>query len=249
AISAQQINYNVPGVSASTHLKLNGKVIAEMYLGKITKWNDPAIAALNPGVNLPSTTVVPVHRSDSSGDTFLFTSFLSAADSTDWTVSPGTSVSFPTVSTAIGATKNSGMLSACQHNTGCIAYIGISYLQKTAAANLGEAELANSSGAYELPTAATISAEAASYSSVPSNGVQSMIYGSAATGYPIVNFEYAIVLTNQSSSSKAGAIKDLLTWIISASGGAASSYLGPVNFNPLPASAASVATALINKIS
>ena len=83
AISAQQVYYNVPGLSPGAHLRLNAQVLAEMYQGKITRWNNPAIGELNPRVRLPDTPVVPLHRSDSSGDTFLFTSYLSATD-TAW---------------------------------------------------------------------------------------------------------------------------------------------------------------------
>jgi phosphate transport system substrate-binding protein len=130
-----------------------------------------------------------------------------------------------------------------------VAYIGIRYLSKTAAAGLGEAELQNSSGTFLLPTPATITAESASFPTLPSNAAQSLIWGKAAQGYPIVNFEYAIVLTNQSSSAKSAAIKAVLTWVISPSGGSAASFLTPVDFNPLPAAAASVAATLISKIS
>ncbi len=87
AISAQQINYNLPGVTE--HLKLNGKVLAAMYEGTIKTWNDPQVAALNPGVNLPATAVVPLHRSDGSGDTFLFTQYLSKQDPDGWGKSRG----------------------------------------------------------------------------------------------------------------------------------------------------------------
>ena len=80
AISAQQINYNVPGLN-KVHLKLSGSVLSAIYQGKITTWNDQAISALNPGVTLPADKIIALHRSDSSGDTFLFSSFLSAADS------------------------------------------------------------------------------------------------------------------------------------------------------------------------
>jgi phosphate transport system substrate-binding protein len=248
AISSQQVNYNLPTIPASTHLKLTGKILAQMYTGKITKWNDPAIAAVNPGVTLPDIAVVPIHRSDGSGDTFLFTSFLSKSDPTDWTLGYDTTISWPHVTGAIGALKNSGMLSACKGNPGCVAYIGISYLQKTEAAGLGEAELQNSSGSFLLPSPTTIDAEAGAFPTLPANGAQSLIWGSAAGGYPIINFEYAIVLTDQSSSTKAAAIKALLSWIISPTGGSGASFLTPVNFNPLPAGAVSVATSLISKI-
>ena len=143
AISAQQINYNLPGIK---NLKLDATVLAGMYNGKITTWNDPAIKALNPGVNLPSMKVVPLHREDSSGDTFLFTSFLNAQAASDWPTSlVNTTITWPKGSTT-AETGNGGMVSGCQATKGCVAYIGISYLQKTQAAGLGTAMLKNAAG-------------------------------------------------------------------------------------------------------
>jgi phosphate transport system substrate-binding protein len=96
AISAQQIDYNVKGVKSG--LKLDGAVLADIYTGKITKWNDTAIKALNPGVSLPSTTIVPLHRADGSGDTFLFTSYMNSQDSSAWsTANIGTTINWPSV--------------------------------------------------------------------------------------------------------------------------------------------------------
>src|ERR1700761_1392099 len=97
AVSAEQVNYHLPGVTGN--LKLNGKVLAAMYEGSIKNWNDPQIAALNPGVNLPATAVVPLHRSDGSGDTFVFSQYLSKQDPDGWGKSPGagTIVEFPAV--------------------------------------------------------------------------------------------------------------------------------------------------------
>ncbi|HEY3977065.1 MAG TPA: substrate-binding domain-containing protein [Streptosporangiaceae bacterium] len=97
-VSAQQVDYHVPGLPPGTHLRLNAAVLAGMYSGSITAWNDPALAALNPGVRLPGTAVVPVHRSDASGDTFLFTSYLAAGDPA-WSRAAGygTTVAWPGV--------------------------------------------------------------------------------------------------------------------------------------------------------
>ncbi len=154
AISAQQINYNLPGVTGN--LKLDGPTLAAIYQGKITKWNDAKIAALNPGVTLPDMPIVTVHRSDSSGDTFLFSSFLTASDPSGWTIPPGTTVAWPAVPGAVAAMGNGGMVQACKASPGCIAYIGVSYLSKATAAGLGYAALKNKSGNFELPTQAAI---------------------------------------------------------------------------------------------
>lgn len=198
AISAQQVNYNLPGVSE--HLKLNGKVLAAMYQGTIKTWDDPQIAALNPGVNLPGTAVVPLHRSDGSGDTFLFTQYLSKQDPEGWGKSPGfgTTVDFPAVPGALGENGNGGMVTGCAETPGCVAYIGISFLDQASQRGLGEAQLGNSSGNFLLPDAQSIQAAAAGFASkTPANQAISMIDGPAPDGYPIINYEYAIVNNRQ----------------------------------------------------
>jgi phosphate transport system substrate-binding protein len=247
AISAQQVNYNVPGVS--TPLKLNGTVLAEMYSGKITNWNNSAIAALNPGVNLPNLAVVPLHRSDSSGDTFLFTSYLNAQDSGGWSSSNvGTTVTWPSVSGALAETGNGGMVSGCQATKGCVAYIGISYLSKTQAAGLGQAELLNGAGQYEAPTPTTIAAEAAAETGkTPANETLSMINANASGGYPIINYEYAIVNTKQTSGIVAEDIRAFLYWTVH-TGQSGTSYLDAVDFQPLPSSVVTLTDNQIAKI-
>ncbi len=245
AISAQQINYNVPGVS---NLKLDASVLAGIYNGKINNWNASQIAALNPGVPLPNLTIVPLHRADSSGDTFLFTSYLDAQDPTDWGATlVGTTVSWPSVPGALAETGNSGMVSGCGATKGCIAYIGISYLAKTQAANLGQAVLKNGSGKYVSPSASTISAEASSFvTKTPADQTISLIDGPAANGYPIVNYEYLIVNSTQSSTTTAQAMRALMYWEITTGQGA--SYLNAVNFQPLPASVVTLSENQIKKI-
>jgi phosphate transport system substrate-binding protein len=251
AISAQMINYNVPEIPSSTHLKLDGTVLAGMYQGTITNWDASQIKALNPGVNLPNLKVVPVHRSDSSGDTFLFSSYLADSDSSSFAAKsgPSTSISFPSVSGALATKGNSGMVASCAATKGCVAYIGISYFKDTYAKHLGEALLENKSGNFELPSPTTIHAEAAGFSAVPSDGTLSLIYGSASGGYPIINYEYIVVKTNQSSSTVASGVKAFLDWCINPSDGNSATYLDTVGFQPLPASARSVSSALISKIS
>jgi ABC-type phosphate transport system substrate-binding protein len=96
AVAALLVVYNVPGISASAHLRLDGTVLVRIFSGKIGRWDDPAIAALNPGVTLPGAAIVPVHRADSSGSTFLFTSYLNAQDPSGWSSSLiGTTVAWP----------------------------------------------------------------------------------------------------------------------------------------------------------
>ena len=247
AISAQQVNYNLPGLPTRVHLKLDGPVLAQMYQGTITTWNDPAIRGLNPGVALPGTPVVPVHRSDPSGDTFLFTSYLST-HSADWNgrIGYGTTVTWPPAS-SVSAKGNGGMVTACKDTVGCVAYIGISFLNEARDKGLGWAQLANALGQYELPSAATISAAVASFvSSTPANETISMVDGPASGGYPIVNYEYAIVSIRQRSAAVARDIKAFLHWIITT--GNSAQYLEGVQFQPLPPSVLSLCDAQIAKI-
>ena len=235
AISAQIVAYNIPGVLS--HLKLSGKLLSQIYQGQITKWNDSAIASANPGVTLPSIPIVTLHRSDSSGDTFLFTTYLSKADASGWSTKIGfnTTVPWPNAPGALGESGNAGMVTGCKATPGCVAYIGISYQTQALQAGLAYAQLQNAKGQYEVPTQAAISAEAAYFvKKTPANGTVSMIYGPADGGYPIINYEYAIVSTHQSSSSTAKNIRSVLEWAINPKNGSSSSYLSQVNFQPLP---------------
>jgi phosphate transport system substrate-binding protein len=246
-ISAQVIVYNVPGIGGQ-HLDLDGQVLARIYQGTITTWDDPSIARLNPHVKLPpGLRIVPVHRSDGSGDTFLFSSYLSTQD-TAWNaaIGYGTSVAWPAAST-VAEKGNPKMESTCATTPGCVAYLGISYLGQALKDNLGYAALRNAAGHDELPTPATINASVTSFvSSTPVNETISMVDGPAAGGYPIVNYEYAIVSTRQQDPARAQAIRDFLTWAITP--GNAAAYLTPVRFEPLPQAVVSLARDQIARI-
>jgi phosphate transport system substrate-binding protein len=246
AVASVMVNYNVSGVKKP--LNLNGTVLAEIYSGKITKWNDPAIAKLNPGVSLPSEAIVTLHRADSSGSTFLFTSYLSAQDPSLWSDSAiGTTVTWPSAPGALAETGSGGMVSACGTTKGCIAYIGISYVAKTSAAGLGEASLANKAGKFVQPTTSAVSAALASFPAAPASGTESLIDSSAAGGYPVINYEYAIVKKTQPSAAEAKAITAFLNWIVTTGNG--STYLSAVGFEPLPSATLTVSKALISSIS
>jgi phosphate transport system substrate-binding protein len=129
-----------------------------------------------------------------------------------------------------------------------VAYVGISYLSQALSVGLGEAQLANAAGHYELPTPATLTAAAASFVSLlPPNETISMINGPAPAGYPIVNYEYAIVSARQPDPVKARAIRAFLTWVITT--GNSAPYLNQVRFQPLPAAVATLADQQIARIS
>jgi phosphate transport system substrate-binding protein len=247
AIAAEQVHYNLPGVTE--HLKLNGKALAAMYQGTIKTWNDPQIAALNPGVNLPATPVVPLHRSDGAGDTFVFTQYLSKQDPDGWGKSPGfgTTVDFPAVPGALGENGAGGMVTGCAETPGCVAYIGMSYLDQARQKGLGEAQLANASGKYLLPEAKSIQAEAAGFASqTPANQVISLINGPAADGYPIVNYEYAVVYSSQKDATTAQTLQAFLHWAVT--DGGSPKFLDKVHFQPLPAPVLKLSDAQIAQI-
>lgn len=254
-VSAQQIDYNVKGIPSTTHLKIDGTLLNDIYAGKVTNWDSSAIKALNPGVKLPDETIVPLHRSDGSGDTFLFTSYQDAQDPKGWVASqggPNTSVQWPSNPAALAEQGNQGMETGCKATPGCIAYIGVSYLNEAIKDGLGYAQILNGDGNYELPTHKAIAAEVASYTSLPANAALSLIDSSspaAKDGYPIVNFEYAIVNEHQKSASTAQAVKSFLAWGMDPRYGSSGRFLGPVYFQALSPSAIEVAMSLLDKVS
>jgi phosphate transport system substrate-binding protein len=249
AISAQTINYNLPGLN-DTHLKLDGPTLAGIYDGTIQNWDDAKIKALNPGVKLPSHVIVPIHRADGSGDTFIFSQYVSFSTK-GWsdTVGYGTTVSWPAVQGGVGATGNPGMVQASQQTPYSIAYIGVSFHGEISKAGLGTAMLKNHDGKFLLPTADTVNAAANQMSAkTPADERISLIFAPGAKAYPIVNYEYAIVNTKQANADTSQALKDFLNWTVSMSGGSDKQFLDQVQFVPLPAKIAELSKAQIAKI-
>ena len=238
--------YNLAGLSAP--LNLNGSVLAQIYDGKITTWNDPAITKLNPGAKLPSEKIVTIHRADSSGSTVLFAQYLNAQDPTDW---PSTLISseptWPSVSGALAETGSGAMVTGAGGKPGSIAYVGVSYASKITAAKLSVAALENGAGKYTTPTAAALTAAVDSFPAAPADGSENLINTSAAAGYAISGYEYTDVNATQSSTAQAGLIQNFLYWALTT--GSSPSYLGKVDFVPLPKATYNVAVNLITKIS
>jgi phosphate transport system substrate-binding protein len=216
---------------------LSGDVIARIYEGRIGTWNDPAIARLNPGITLPPTAIVPVHRSDASGDTFLFTAFLTAADA-DWRDGPAysTTVTWPSVQGELTASGNTAMVQVCGQTPGCIAYVGISAENLAISARLGEARLQNRAGKFLQPTPATITAArtVAGAAPVPADLRASLIDEDGAQSYPIVNYEYLMVRSQQPDADTALAVRTFLAWAIDAGKGGSPANLQAVGFVGLP---------------
>ncbi|WAC90266.1 phosphate ABC transporter substrate-binding protein PstS [Mycobacterium sp. Aquia_213] len=252
AVSALHVSYNLPGLT--DHLKLDGKVLAAMYQGTVKTWNDPQIAALNPGVNLPATAVIPLHRSDGSGDTFLFTQYLAKQDPDGWGKSPGvgTTVEFPAVPGAQiedDAEGKAGMLNGCAASPGCVTYHGTGYIDVAQQKGLGEAQLGNAAGNFLLADAHSVEAEAASFASqTPPNQAISLVNGPAADGYPIVNYLYAVVYSNQKDPATAQTLQAFLHWAVTE--GSSPSFLDSVHTfaRPLPGEVVKLSDAQIAKI-
>jgi phosphate transport system substrate-binding protein len=253
AVSAQAINYNIPGMPNTTHLNFTGNVLAGIYNGSITYWNAPAILSLQSASVqslLPHQTIIPLHRSDSSGDTGLFTGYLSDT-SPDWAknVGSGTTVSWPSVPSAEAENGNSGMLSACAATQYCIAYIGVSYLAQANTDGLGNAALKNLAGNFVQLTTPNVSAAVqAQYTSTPANERYSLIYGPGATSYPIVNYEYALVQKNQPNTTLQQDIQALLWYATLPNDGNSAYFLNQVGFVPLPPSIDQLTWAQIDSI-
>jgi phosphate transport system substrate-binding protein len=187
------IIYNVPGVTAT--LNLSGSVIAKIYLGTITNWNDPAITALNTGVTIPSQTIAVVHRSDGSGTTFAFTSYLSAESST-WASSygKGTTVNWPV---GTGAPKSAGVSSAVSQTTGAIGYVELTYAL-SASPQIAFANVLNPAGTYvHADLASTAAAVSAGAGNLPSGSGDwynvSLLNQPGSNAYPITTFTYLLV--------------------------------------------------------
>ncbi len=235
AISSQMVNYHLPHLDGRA-LRLSGPVLAAIYEGRIRRWNAPAIAALNPGVPLPAHRIVVVHRSDGSGDTFIFTQYLTFT-TPGWKqrVGYGTTVNWPAVPGEIGATGNPGMVEALHTTPYAIAYVGVSYASAIRREHLGTARLENRAGRFVALTPATVEAAArARVGSTPADERLSLVDAPGANAYPIVNYEYVMVRTHQPSARTARALRRFLNWCLASREGSAPAFLDAVGFVRLP---------------
>jgi phosphate transport system substrate-binding protein len=211
-------------IKGGKKLRLSGKVIAGIYFGRITKWNDPKIKKLNPKAHLPGTPITPVFRSDGSGDTYAFTNYLSKV-SKAWKKERGfaTSVSFPA---GVGAKGNSGITSVVETTNGAIGYISASYI---IAAGLRAVAVQNEAGNFTFPNLKNISAAAAMVKKVPSSNELHIVNPPKKfkTAYPISTFTYCI------APHDAGQ-KSLLSEFVSYALTTGQKYGAALDFAPLP---------------
>jgi phosphate transport system substrate-binding protein len=221
ALSATGLGFNIPGVKK---LNLTGKLLAGIYFGKVTNWNDPKIKQINPKAKLPNLAITPVFRSDGSGDTYTFTNYLSKI-SPAWRNEVGyaTTVGWKA---GVGAKGNSGITATVVKTPGAIGYISASYL---IAAGLGAVAVQNKAGNYELPNLKNIESAASGVKSVPSSNEINITNPpkSATTAYPISTFTYAIVPHN---APQKGFVQQFLSYAITKG----QAYGAALDFAPLP---------------
>jgi phosphate transport system substrate-binding protein len=238
AVAATSIPYHVPGVSYG--LKLTGKILAGIYLGHITKWNDGAIKKINPGVNLPDLKITPVWRSDASGTSYNFTDYLSRV-SPEWKrkVGVGTQPNFPV---GIGGRTSSGLAGVVSRTDGGIGYVDEAYSLKN---GFKVAKVQNRAGKFQLPGLRGVKAAVATVHKVPANGALSIVNPpkSQKLAYPICTFTYVIVPLK---SNKASTLKQFISWAIT--NGQSLKYTQALQFFPLPKVVRTADRAFISKI-
>jgi phosphate transport system substrate-binding protein len=234
------IIYNLPQVTAP--LKLNGNVIAAIYRGQITRWNDARIAALNAGVMLPATDILVVHRSDGSGTSYVFTDYL-ANVSPAWATKPGKGkeVQWPT---GLGAKGNEGVAGQVKQTPGAIGYAELAYATQN---KLSTASVANSSGEFVPPSIASVTAAAAGAAGklAPNTDFRVSIVNAPGAGvYPISSFTWILAYQKQADPTKGKKLTDFLRWALS-DGQAMEAAL---DYAPLPESIRSVLVTRLDSI-
>jgi phosphate transport system substrate-binding protein len=230
------VSYNLSGVKAG--LKLDGKTVADIFLGKVKSWSDPEIKALNAGVSLPSTSITVVHRSDASGTTKAFATFLSDY-SPAWTAAAGKPDKTVKWATGTGAKGNAGVAATIKQTAGAIGYVEQAYALQN---NFTYAAVKNKTGSFILPTLAATSAAAVGIK-VPANLAISTVNSPNAAAYPIVSQTFLIVYKDMCkagvSQSAASGVKKLIAYGL----GAGQGIEKQLSYGPLPASLAAKDTA------
>jgi phosphate transport system substrate-binding protein len=236
------ISYHVSGVSS---LKLDGPTLADIYLRKITTWNDPAIAALNPGVNLPNEPIIPVFRSDTSGPGYDLDQYL-IDTSTDWTSAIGTtspSTTWPNAGRATGDSGqqlNAGVATYIQETEGAIGYVEYSYALE---ANFTNAAIKSKSGTWVTPSVSTIGNAGAAISGVSASNFN-IVDGPGSDTYPLANFSWALLYQKQSNTNTAIVLGKLFQWVITTG----QSYAAGLGYGPLPAGVVASAHSILLEI-
>ncbi len=219
---ADVIAYNLPG---NPKLKLDGDAIANIFLGNIPKWNDPKITALNPGVELPDAGIIPVHRSDGSGTTYIFVDYLSSI-SPVWadSVGKGTSVKWPV---GIGGKGNEGVAGQIKQLSGTVGYVELIYAKQN---KMPYADVKNAAGNYITPSLDSVTAALAT-AKIPDDFRFSMVNAPGDNAYPISGATWLLVYEQQKDAAKGKKLVEFLNWALTKGETMASS----LDYAPLPA--------------
>lgn len=208
-LGAVVLTYNLPSLGA-TKLRFDGSTIVDIFMGRITKWNDPKLRALNPGVNLPNQDIIVVHRSDGSGTSYVFTDYLSKV-SAEWRSQVGfnTSVNWPT---GLGGKGNEGVTQQVKQVEGAIGYVELIYAISN---NLPYGLVKNAAGSFVEPSLASVTAAAASAEfSRDTDFRVSITNAPGARAYPISSFTWLLIRRDNPDAAKARMIRDFLAWMI-----------------------------------
>ena len=239
-LGAVVITYNVPGLSSP--INITPKAIADIFSGKITKWSDTRLTTLNPGVTLPNTDILVVHRSDGSGTTYIFTDYLTAAVPT-WasSVGKGKEVKWPV---GLGAKGNEGVAGQVKQSPGAIGYVELAYAKQN---NLAIAAVQNKAGKMIIASVPAVTAAAAGVArSLPANTDYriSIVNAPGADSYPISSFTWILVYRHQRDAVKGKKLVDFLNWALTDGEAEAP----PLDYAPLPAEMASAVKAKLATI-
>lgn len=223
ALSAVAVAYNVPGSPA--HVNLDGATLAKIFLGRITSWNDPAIAALNKGASLPNLKITPVFRSDGSGTSYAFTDYLSAVNG-DFRSKIGVSTQ-PAFPAGQGAKGSSGVAGLISRTSGAIGYVDIAY---AIANHIRFAAVRNNAGKFLYPSLRRVQAAAMAFPKVPANNELHIVNPpkSAPLAYPISTYTYVMI---HKSSSHAAELRKLIFWALTT--GQQKQYAARLTFAPM----------------
>jgi phosphate transport system substrate-binding protein len=230
--------YNLPGITAE--VKFSGQVLADIFLGKITKWNDPALAKLNAGVNLPGSDITVVHRSDASGTTYIWVDFLSKV-SAEWKAKAGvaTQVNWPT---GVGAKGNEGVAGIVQQTPGSLGYVELVYALQN---KIAYGSVQNMAGEFTKATVESVTAAAgAAAGKMPADFRVSITNAPGKGVYPISSFTWILLYENPGDKTQAKAMLDFMKWAL-ADG---QKFAGGLGYAPLPAEVVKLEEAQLAKI-
>ena len=220
------LSYNLPGVK--TGLKLDPSTISAIFLGTISTWNDPAIAALNPGVNLPAQPITTVHRSDGSGTSYIFTDYLTNVSPT-WAAGPGTGKTVTWPSNSVGSSGNSGVAGSVKSTPYSIGYVELAYALQN---SFTVAAVKNQAGLFVMPSLKSVAADAAQKPNVTSIDF-SIVNQPGADSYPISGYSWALVAQKQANAATGKTLVQVLDWLTHTGGGQDQS--ASLDYVPLPA--------------